>query len=549
MRKLVTLLLAAMMLFGLCSMAHAEPIEITFAPYMFGPLDPSRDIITPKIEEILREKYGIDVKLTNVYVEYPNYKEIINTRIAGGTAPDIWLGQNESGIREYYNQGVIASWTREFFEENAPNVAAFINNGGSRNAFDQNAIDRWWKGSTIATDDGKMVTLPSPLGDKPYGQKGVVYRGDWIDKLGVDKDNLPYEIDDFVALMRRFVNEDPDGNGKNDTFGFSTSMIKAFFTAYGVYSSFGPSISGSSFNSQWYVQDDGIVRNADTLPGAKAALEICAKLYAEGLIDPEFITGENTGGYWAISQGFINGIYGVSAHASYDHFRFKEVLNDDGGPVAKEYWAVNGPDSKFYYGPWIAGPDGAHGYYLDNDYGLGESYVYNIALEKNPEKLAAILKILDAFAVDEELMLLAAYGIEGETFEWTEFGSPRFLLANDEMNAVGVMATRSIYGPNNTYNAQQTEYSFYNNPTVAARLNWQAKPYYDTYIRPDIVGTPKSTSTYQADLMAFRDETFISIIKGELPIEYFDTFVTEYLARGGQVLQDEATQMYIDQNK
>ena len=544
MRKLVTLLLAALLLSGICAPASAAPIEITFAPYMFGPLDPDRDIITPKVEEILRDKYGIDVKLTNVYVEYPNYKEIMNTRIAGGDAPDIWLGQNESGIREYYNQGVIASWDRSFFEENAPNITAFTNEGGARNAFSQAYIDNWWKGASSATPDGKMVTLPTPLGNLPYATKGVVYRGDWIDKLGVDPENLPYTLDDFIDLMYRFVNEDPDGNGVADTYGFSTSMIKTLFASYDLYTGF-----TASFNSQWYLQEDGVVRNADTLPAVKDVLALCAKLYADGIIDPEFITGENTGGYWAISQGFINGLYGVSSHASFDHFRRRETLNDDGGPVAQEYWAVNGADATFYYGPWIVGPDGGHGYYLDNDYGLGESYVYNIAIEKDPDKLATLFKILDAFAIDDELMVLACYGIEGETFEWTENGTPKYLLTNDELNAVGVMATRSVYGPNNTFNATQTEYSFYNAPNIAAILEQQSKPYYDTYLRPDITGYPASTSTYQADLMAYRDETFISIIKGELPVDYFDEFVEEYLARGGQVLQDEANALYAEQNQ
>jgi len=47
------------------------------------------------------------------------------------------------------------------------------------------------------------------------------------------------------------------------------------------------------------------------------------------------------------------------------------------------------------YGPWIVGPNGDHGYFFDNNYGLGESYVYNVALNKDPDKLATIFRIMD----------------------------------------------------------------------------------------------------------------------------------------------------------
>ena len=47
-------------------------------------------------------------------------------------------------------------------------------------------------------------------------------------------------------------------------------------------------------------------------PEMKEALERIAKWYQDGVIDPEFVTGENQGGYWALSHSFINGRIGVS---------------------------------------------------------------------------------------------------------------------------------------------------------------------------------------------------------------------------------------------
>ena len=97
----------------------------------------------------------------------------------------------------------------------------------------------------------------------------------------------------------------------------------------------------------------------------------------------------------------VNGLYGVSANASIDHYRLKEVMGDDGGRCAQEYWAVNGPDSTFVYGPWPAGPNGDYGWVTGYAVAVSESAVYNAAM--SDEKLAVIFQILDAFATDDEL--------------------------------------------------------------------------------------------------------------------------------------------------
>ena len=516
--------------------------EITFAPYMFGPFDSSKDIVVKEIQRILEERYKVKVKLTNVYVEYLNYFEIINTRVAGGTAPDVWLGGGDSQITEYYDQGVIAAWDEAFFRRNAPVISSYIDKGGSRGTLDS---ARWWKGAKLGSGTvGKMVTLPSP----PYGEfitpTGVVYRGDWLQNLGVT--NPPADLNEWVALMRRFTFEDPDRNGRNDTFGFSSSMMRVVFTAFGLYSPY--LASTGSGNSGWWYYRDGRVQNVDTLPENKEALALLRQLYAEGVIDPTFVATErNPSGYWAESPTFINGTIGVSAHASFDHYRMKEVMNDAGGPVAQTYWAVNGENPGFKYGPFLRGPRGESGWYLDNNYALGESYVYNKELEKNPEKLAMLLKLLDIFASDEELMMLACYGVPGVTYNLNAVGVPVMIGDNAERNAMGWAATRAIYGPNNTFNPAQNEF-WYKDASRQNLVDLQKQFGGGAYM-PAIAGWPASTSLYAADLYSYREETFTKIVRGELPVDYFDTtYLREYMNRGGRVLEEEANAMYREQN-
>jgi len=538
MKKLMTLVLCLILAMTAVSFAEA-PITwsgtISVAGYMFGPVDESKDIVTPTVEKVLREKYGLDVDIEIVYVENANYGEIMNTRIAGGTAPDIFLSRSVENMTQYYEQGAIASWTPEFWQENAPHVYEFITTGGYQGRL-AHAVDMFWEKSMI---DGKMVTIGKLDEQNCMPGKTLIYRGDWLDALGVEEEDLPTTLDDFIDLLYRFAKEDPDGNGIDDTYGCSASVVQAIFGAFGSTPGF---VSGTSL---WSVVDGEVVRD-DVLPQNKEALEILQQLYADGVLHPEFISGENKGGYWAVSQGFINGEFGASCHASIDHYRKPEVCNDNGGPVAVEYYAINGADSDFVYGPWPMGPEGHYGLSIGDAVSIGENAVYNSKLNDDPDKLAAIFQIMDIFATDDELMTLAAWGIEGETFEFDENGAPKMIVESADMNERGVQATRSLFGVEKAYSELSMEYAFYKSATILNRLNYFDLPQYDSH-RTNAVSNSNNTpslSKYKSELITYRDETWVSIIKGELPLDYYETYVEEYMAKGGQVLTDEANAWY-----
>ncbi len=527
--RILAIALAVMMVIGLLPAALAEePMKISVASYMFGPVDNDNDVITPLVEQMLKEKHGIDVDIEVVYIEQANYGEILNTRLAGGTAPDVFLAQSATMLNSYYDQGVIKTWDEEFFKENAPDVYEFIMSGAAYGDL-KGDVEAWKKASM---KDGKMIVLPSfkPDGSMPY--KTLIYRGDWLDKLQVAEDQLPKTVDDFVALMGRFAKEDPDGNGKDDTYGCSITAMKALFGSYGL----GIGFSGSS---SYWVNKDGTIVNADVTPEAKEVIGILAKMYADGLIDPEFVAGKESveGSYWAISHGMVNGLYGVSANASIDHYRLKEVMGDDGGRCAQEYWAVNGADSKFVYGPWPAGPSGDYGWEVGTPVAVSESAVYNA--DMSDEKLAVIFKILNAFATDDELYMTAFAGIEGTHYEKVEGGTIKRLMGNEELNAVGVWGCRSLYGADRAFSTLAYDMAFYKDPSIANRLNWFKKDQYNSYIQDAVTETLPSNDLF-AELNTIRDEAWVAMIRGEKSLDEWDAYVESWLSAGGQTLTDEA---------
>ncbi len=153
-----------------------------------------------------------------------------------------------------------------------------------------------------------------------YYLPGDFYRYDWIEKLGIDlgvnveqvSDRL-YVADDgielskFIEIMDAFVNQDPDGNGKNDTLGaaapdWGIGQIGQFYSAYGFTRDINE-VNGKA--EQCYVMDE-----------YREFLKGFQELYARNLLDPEIISNDrtvgwdkvNTGacGYWLTSMNTLN---------------------------------------------------------------------------------------------------------------------------------------------------------------------------------------------------------------------------------------------------
>ena len=107
-------------------------------------------------------------------------------------------------------------------------------------------------------------------------------RQDWLDKLGLD---MPETLDDWYNVLKAFKTQDPNGNGKADeiplTATFNVRDIYRFGEAFGLYRS-------GNAECRWDVDDEGKIYFKDTTEEFKKTLEFLNKLYAEGLLDPEY---------------------------------------------------------------------------------------------------------------------------------------------------------------------------------------------------------------------------------------------------------------------
>lgn len=356
---LIAALAMVMTVFTAGSQAKAKRIKITWVPYSIQPTDPNGEIL-----KWIEDKFNVDIDVWNV--DESKFDEIVSLKMAAGEIADFFRISKVGNLLNYVNQRVVAVIPNGYIQKYAPNIYKCIQDNAP--AFLNSGVL-----------NGKMYGIPSVSPTNIF-RIPLVYREDWMKKVGVAK--TPDTLAEFETLMYKFAKEDPDGNGKNDTYGFSYSGIAAVTGAFGVP-------INRQAKDDYFVKRGKKLINAAVAPELKDALALLHKWYKDGVMDPEFITGENAGGYWALSHAFINGRVGFTAHGNYYHWIPAGAYNlttpdgkkvpCDPGADAKEIGLVN-PNMKWTFGLPLQGPTGQRGIFQFNR--LMNFYAFGRQVEK-----------------------------------------------------------------------------------------------------------------------------------------------------------------------
>lgn len=459
------------------------------------------------------EQLGIKLNIVNVADT-----AALNVMIAGGDVPDVFKIAGNASYVKFVDDEVCAELSDEMLSTYAPNLYAGLGE----------EIPGYW------TDN--MV------GGKNYGMKDynywsnyhfpIVWNGQWLENVGIE--SVPANFEELDAALYAFAKNDPDGNGTADTYGLSTTAIPVVMSAFGVQ------VPNTGI---FWQEKDGSVVPSLIQPEVKEALAYLNQLYTDRVLDPEFVTGENTGGYWALSHAFVNGQIGLSGMGSHYHWAPGDPDNEYGGAGAN-WKAVYDIDpevaKKITFADPLVDKNGnqqfmAQGVPYSDNYTVFAKY-----LENEPKKLGKILSVMDYInATDPEVLSTAIYGFKGEHWDYSTSWGRQVPLRNADRTP-----TDDINLGGNTLMFAQPLPSIY---AAAYPDNFISGDNggFDRYIIGNAVIKPlEAFNEYGAELEKLRSETFFAIIRGERPVEDFDAFVAEWLKLGGQAIIDEAVEQY-----
>jgi putative aldouronate transport system substrate-binding protein len=510
-RKLLmlhVLLLSAAMAFGAgqtesTSEADSdEVITISIAKLRRSPPEPNAPVLAAFEAET-------GVRFDYIHLERNNYNEMLGLQISAGEIPDLFLlDGNLLQYQQFVRQGVLAPFDRDMMREVAPTVASLQ--------------EPHWPFLTI---DGDVYALQ---GEKPSNKYplNAIWRDDWLDNVGID--SIPTTLAEAEEAFYAFANDDPDGNGRDDTYGLSLSGLDMIFGAVAGGHPWGP------WPQYWqWVDRGGSLTFSAVLPEMKDALELLAKWYADGVLHPEYVLGENKGGDWAIPHDFLNDRIGFTGLAHAYHWQRPMYEGDTGGRVYREFVAAN-PDASFAFGPAVEGPEGYAGTWKYSE-AVGAAGMWVMGSHVEAPLMRRVFEVSERLTTDFDFYLLAYHGIEGEHWQIHEPSGAvqRIGDATDvnERDRLGI----NLFA--------------HGNPEFVVRKEPLLFEFSDEHattpgIESELKTALPSEGTYRADLETLRDQYFTEIITGRRPVDDFDEFVEEFYRLGGQTLTDEANAWY-----
>jgi putative aldouronate transport system substrate-binding protein len=230
---------------------------------------------------------------------------------------------------------------------------------------------------------------------RALGRNGINYRKDWLEAVGLKK---PETIDDFYNMLKAFKEQDPDKNGKDDTYG----MVLVKWTG-GWASGFDIMKLWFGAPNKWGEIDGKLVPEHQT-PEYVEALKFMKKLYDEKLINQDFAVYDSA--KW--NDPVVNGQAGVIVDVTDNAARLDDKIHAVLAEAGKD-----NPD--IHYVDNLIGVTGDHGLRALPTSGFAGMLAIPKSTVKTEVELKRILKFLDQMN-EPELTTLAGYGIEGKHY-------------------------------------------------------------------------------------------------------------------------------------
>jgi putative aldouronate transport system substrate-binding protein len=476
-------------------------LTLEWLTYQYGPVDDDAPA-----KKMLEERFN--VKFNIWYIDVTKRDELLGVRLAAGEIPDFMTVYSSADLVKFLEQGIITGYTEEELNTYMPNYKKLIDK------YDPNI----WK---YAKYGDQYIGIPSIA--EGGVSLAVAWRKDWLENVGIAK--IPVTLEETEEALYKFRNNDPDRNGKKDTYGMSRSAMTNIYGAYGIYPEF------------WTVRDGQLVWSG-ILPETKQALAKLRQWKADDIITPEWVLGENQGGYWAVSHDFVNGKIGYSSHGMSYHWNPDMTKETGGAPGDNVKMTLElNPNAEIGYGQPPIGPEGKFGN-ITPDF-IGTTY---LAFGKNAEgeKKHRIMQIWDAIYGEFDTWLAVKWGEEGVHFEKGPDGVSVVRTEEYKTNDAQAKAGLNItFAP---LDQPDFRMSISNPKGLEMRdelFVWEGAGYSNA-----LKSALPSEGKYMQNLLKLQEDTFTAIINGEKPLEYFDEFVKMWKADGGDQLTEEANQWY-----
>lgn len=467
--------------------------------------------------------------ITNIKVEHSweakgeeAFKQKVNLAIASNDLPDAMVVDREQ-LKKLIASNMIEDLTDVYEEYSSKLVKAIYDTTNGLALQD-------------AMSSGKLYGLPN-VAIEADSTSLLWVRQDWLDKLGLAP---PETIADIGKVAKAFAEQDPDGDGKENTVGLAGDKT----IVYGQK----PNMNGFdsifhafyAFPKNWVKDSDGAVVYGSVTPETKKALTLLADWYKRGVIDPQFVLYKETQEPIAANKA---GLFF--------------------GPWWMPYWPLSESVSRDTKAEWraYASPIGVGGTFVTHAAPVTDRYLVVRKGFEHPEAVVKLLnvftrlerrqdpnieqsKAMDDFAAQSGVQLRHYYPFD-LLLDYSNAIETRY---NDMQKVLRGENSASSLDPDTQ---QIYEMTVFENDNPKKNMDaWKSANAYkygakallmseSEVVRSVFYGSTTTMDSKWAALEKLENETFLKIIVGDQPIDAFDDFVRRWKELGGEQITQE----------
>jgi len=509
---------------------YDPPIEFTIA----GQTDPNlkfdegQSYDKNSVYDAYLEDLGIQIK--NAWmVDSKQYFEKVNLSIASGDIPDL-MAVNITQLKQLVDNDLVADLTDVYETYATEQTKEFMTNDGGKQ------LDS-------AKFDGKLMAIPST--NSPYNEAQFLYvRKDWLTKLNLPEPNT---MADVLKIAEAFTTQDPDGNGKADSYAF-VAQKEIYNPAYGFAGLFN---GYHAYPGAWLKDASGKLVYGSVQPEMKNALQTLQNLYKAGQLEKEFFTKDHGKANELVANNQAGMAYGPHWLTSWP--MRGAVVKEDKVTQDWEVYAIPSADDK----PALS------------QVGLGVGTYYVVSKNsKNPE---AAIKLLNRFIeVDtvpptpetdryhlgkekQQIWKLNPLIVVSQNLNVKTGGILSKAVASKDPSALeGNVSGTGYYNDAIAYmEGDQTKWSSWMNAKPHGSLEIM-NGYQENgqFLITEFTGAPTPTMAAKKSILDQREtELFTKIVIGQASIDEFDKFVDEWKSLGGDQITQEVNDWYAERSK
>jgi putative aldouronate transport system substrate-binding protein len=322
------------------------------------------------IQEALEEVAGVDLDLT--WVPNSSYGDKVNITLAGDDVPQVMViqGKDPGFVR---NAQAGAFWELTDYLDDYPNL--------------KTTFPEVQKAASVNGDVYGIFRARDLM------RTAVIVRKDWLANLGLQ---MPETTEDLYEVARAFSQDDPDGNGQDDTYGV---IIPKWPGTIGTNSPYDVIETWYGAGNRWTERAGELVPNFTTDEWLDA-VDFEKQLASEGLINPDYATFDSAN--W--NEPFLTGKGGIIIDVHSRAGVLMSLLKQQDPEGWQDYVDVTGN---------LVGPDG--NMHAHPTTGYNGFLAIPKAQVRTEEQLRAVLEVLDKLNSPEAGPILNN-GIEGVTY-------------------------------------------------------------------------------------------------------------------------------------